>query len=155
MSAPAPTVDGEFLTPSGLDWIRSTNASVGTEPEIRPGFIANTESDGRFFLEAVETSVFVCQQVSSKDDNLSEFLKRRLRSVPEVESVRVSDRVKNGRHIVSVWTSLRKDDRETRFRVYDVEQQLSDHFSELLFEFHAHRHREDAPDGDRTLYQKR
>lgn len=86
-------------------------------------------------------------------EDLRAFFERAFAAVPEVARVKVAEREKHGNRIVHVWSMLHRDDRDTRFKVYDVEEQLSRRFPELLFEFHSHLVQPDAPDGDTAVYE--
>lgn len=92
--------------------------------------------------------------VADTTNDLRSFFETQLKSVPEVTWVKIAEREsRHGEKVLHVWTSLTRDDRETRFKVYDVEQDLIRHFPELIFEFHTHLAREDAPDGDTVIYE--
>ena len=90
----------------------------------------------------------------STENELRCFLESRLKSIPEVVRVKIAERrTRKGAPALHVWSSLSRDDRATRFKLYDVEQELVDHFPELVLEFHSHLEREDAPDGDTVVYE--
>ena len=92
--------------------------------------------------------------IATSLQDLRAFFESEFETISEVAHVKIAERNRHGNRIVHVWTILHKDDRATRFRVYEVEGRLTDLFPELLFEFHTHRFQPDAPDGDSTVYEQ-
>lgn len=84
--------------------------------------------------------------------SLSAFFGNELRRVNEVVGVKLTKRNQNGRDVIHVWTSLSKDDRDTRFRVYEIEERLMSHFHDELFDFHLHLTGDNLPGGRVPIY---
>ena len=149
MSAPAIQMwrgmDSGVWVTSDVEYLRLVIESPETEGEVTE-FTSDAEA-----APWTEPPEFV---VAPSTNDLRSFLESRLKSIPDVTRVKVARRkTRRGELALHVWTSLRRDDRPTRFKVYDVEQELVDHFPELIFEFHSHLARDDAPDGDTVVYE--
>ena len=97
---------------------------------------------------------FVQKLSSSQEDSLEAFLSRELKQIEEVTSVRVSERTERDRNVIHVWTSLSRDTREVRYRVYEKEELLMAKFPDDLFDFHVHLEAPDLPSGDRPVYSR-
>lgn len=85
-------------------------------------------------------------------DSLEAFLTSRLKQVGEVLTVRLTGRVEHSRRVIHVWTTLSKDDRATRYRVYEIEESLMARFTDELFDFHLHLEGKNLPGGDVPIY---
>ena len=92
--------------------------------------------------------------IATSENTLRSFLHGQLSRIPEVRRVTISEREKNGARIVEVWTALSKDDRDIRYRVYEVEEQIMDRFPEWLFDFHVFVDKDDLPEGCVSVYGK-
>lgn len=135
----------------GYPFTTNEGPPVGAISQTKRGPEESTSSDAPSTTTRPE-SVSIASNV---EHTLRAFLERRLRSLSEVRRVNVSERENRGHRAIHVWTVLSGDDRATRFKVYEIEQQLVDHFPDLLFEFHSHKEREDAPEGDTKVYDSR
>ncbi|MCH7868342.1 MAG: hypothetical protein IH881_11645 [Myxococcales bacterium] len=119
------------------------------------------QSTGEFFIlytnqveqkiESLNKEIPIVFHTSSRQ-TLEAFLQARMRQISEVENIEIAEREKDGQLSVHVWTYLSKDDKGTRFRVYDIEQELIELLPDILFEFHVHRGRPASPGGDETVY---
>lgn len=106
-------------------------------------------------VESAPWKALVSSKSTLSTFGLEAFLQSRLKSIPEVSHVKVAKRIsRGGDPVLHVWASLTRDDRPTRYKVYDVEIELAEHFPEVLFEFHSHLDRDAAPDGDTVVYER-
>jgi hypothetical protein len=126
MSAAALSFEGnEFDRSDGTEWVTAFSGGYAVGKEIERA---------AFCLFVVKPTTFS----NSLRDTLSAFLARELKGVEEVRSVSITLRVQNGRPVIHVWSTLSKDDRATRYRVYEVEERLMASFPGELFDFHLH-----------------
>ncbi|MCK9376366.1 MAG: hypothetical protein M0P73_09455 [Syntrophobacterales bacterium] len=70
---------------------------------------------------------------NSKDDKLESFIAESISQVQEVEYILLS---KIGNHY-EIWIVINKLDREVRDRIYDVEYDILEQFSDTYFDFHV------------------
>jgi len=70
---------------------------------------------------------------NSADDSLDIFIAKSISQVPEVEYILLS---KIDNHY-EIWTVINKLDREVREKIYDLEYNILEHFSNIYFDFHV------------------
>jgi hypothetical protein len=131
------------------------SVSGASTRNVTRGGEESRETQTLSFTTWLLTSAAIANSVTATSlQDLRAFFECEFRAVPEVARVKIAERQKYGSRTVHVWTMLHKDDRSTRFKVYEVEEKLSELFPELLFEFHTHRLQPDAPDGDSPVYEQ-